>query len=116
MKIKDQLQGATAIFLILIITSISISSLVTYITFKKLECKVAVYVVKNNDVVIDLNDYKIDQNKLNKAFSDMINMNNELINRNSKRITQTNIDLDEVSHQECKTHIEEIWDVLERVE
>ncbi len=115
MKTKDQLQGGIAIILIMIITSVSISSLVTYITFKRLECKVAVYVVKTNDVVIDLNDYKIDQNKLNKAFSDMINMNNELINRNSSRITQTNIDLDNVSHDECKTHIEEIWREIERI-
>jgi len=122
MKLKHQLQAAGMIILITITTSLLITGIHNWIAYERLNHEVAVFkqeseavnVMQQWTILVKSLENKLQDIELSKLRIEA-NTNRDSISVISKRVTQTNIDLDKVSHEECKTHIEEIWDVLERI-
>lgn len=114
MKLKDMIQAGVCWIALAFSVSMVISLIVLWGRFNQLNTNVAVYKsfsVDTNNIVIDLKDLLINQ-------EESINLNSTDILKNSKRITQNAIDIDEISNDGINIRIDEIikdFKELERI-
>lgn len=112
MKLKDMIQAAVCWMALAFSISMIISLVVLWGRFNQLNTHVAVYKsfsVDTNNVVIDLNDLLVNQ-------EESIKLNSTDILKNSKRITQNAMDIDNISNEGLNIRIDEIIEDIKELE